>query len=50
MVLDQAFAKTDFKYSIGPHNEVFLTKGAFVQTNLTALVADTGRGKHREVM
>ena len=49
IVLDQAFAKTDFKYSIGPHNEVFLTKGVFVQTNLTALVADTGKGKHREV-
>jgi hypothetical protein len=47
MVMDQAFAKTDFKYSIGPHSEVFLTKGAFVQTNLSALPADTGRDKRR---
>jgi hypothetical protein len=46
-VLDQAFAKTEFKYSIGPHNEVFLTKGSFVQTNLTAVPADTGKGKRR---
>src|SRR5664279_238894 len=46
-VLDQVFAKTDFKYSIGPHNEVFLTKGVFVQTNLTAVPADTGKDKRR---
>ncbi len=46
-VMDQAFAKTDFKYSVGPHNEVFLTKGAFVQTNLTAIPADTGRAKRK---
>src|SRR5450631_2158430 len=44
-VMDQAFAKTDFKYSIGTHNEVFLTRGVFVQTNLTTLSADTGRDK-----
>jgi TonB dependent receptor/CarboxypepD_reg-like domain/TonB-dependent Receptor Plug Domain len=47
LVMDQAFTKTDFKYSIGPHNEVFLTKGVFVQTNLTAPPADTGRDKRR---
>ena len=47
VVMEQAFAKTDFKYSIGPHNEVFLTKGALVQTNLTALPADTGREKRK---
>jgi hypothetical protein len=46
-VMDLVFAKTDFKYSIGPHNEVFLTKGSFVQTNLNAPAADTGKGKRR---
>ena len=46
-VMDQAFAKTDFKYSIGPHNEVFLTRGSFVQTNLTATAPDTAKGKRR---
>src|SRR5450755_2871916 len=46
-VLDQAFEKTDFNYSIGPHNEVYLTKVAIVQTNLTASPADTLKGKRR---
>jgi TonB dependent receptor/CarboxypepD_reg-like domain/TonB-dependent Receptor Plug Domain len=46
-VLDQAFEKTDFNYSIGPHNEVYLTKVSIVQTNLTASPADTLKGKRR---
>src|SRR3984885_16261976 len=32
-VMDRAFSKTDFTWSVGRHNEVFLTRGNFVQTN-----------------
>jgi len=44
-VLDQVFAKTGFNYSIGPHNEVFLTRGVLVQTSLGALPLDSVRKK-----
>ncbi len=46
-VLNQVFANTDFDFSIGPHNEVFLTKNAFVQTNLTASPRDSIKIKKR---
>jgi hypothetical protein len=39
-VLEKAFEKTDFNYSIGPDDKVFLTKLAVVQTNLTAMPDD----------
>ena len=45
VVLGQAFIKTDYNYSIGPHNEVYLTRLATVQTNLTAASLDTLKGK-----
>jgi hypothetical protein len=45
-VLDRAFANTSFNYAIGPHDEVFLTKEALIQTNLLATV-DSLKGKHR---
>jgi hypothetical protein len=32
-VLDLAFSKTDFKYAIDRHQQVFLTRGVTVQTN-----------------
>src|SRR5271154_6299661 len=35
-VMDRAFANTSFNYAVGPHDEVFLTKEALIQTNLTA--------------
>src|SRR5882757_4310467 len=44
-ILNRAFSKTEFTWSIGPHNEVFLTKGTFVQTNLTAVISDTVKKK-----
>jgi len=44
-VLSRAFANTDFFYSIGPHNEVFLTKITGIQTNLTVSPSDTAKGK-----
>jgi hypothetical protein len=45
-VLEKAFQKTDFNYSIGPHHEVFLTKEAVVQTHLSATAAETAKGNH----
>jgi hypothetical protein len=45
-VMDRAFANTSFNYAIGPHNEVFITKEALIQTNLTATL-DSLKGKHR---
>ncbi len=45
-VMDRAFANTSFNYAIGPHDEVFLTKEALIQTNLTATL-DSLKGKHR---
>jgi TonB dependent receptor/CarboxypepD_reg-like domain/TonB-dependent Receptor Plug Domain len=45
VVMDRAFSKTEFTWSIGPHNEVFLTKGTFVQTNLTAVSLDSVKKK-----
>ncbi len=47
-VMDQVFAKTDFNYSIGPHNEVFLTRGVLVQTNLGGVTIDTVRKGRRD--
>jgi hypothetical protein len=45
-VLEKAFQKTDFKYSIGPRDEVFLTKEAVVQTHLAPVAVETVKGKH----
>jgi hypothetical protein len=45
-VLDQAFANTNFNYAVGPHNEVFLTREALIQTNLSGSL-DSLKGKHR---
>jgi hypothetical protein len=45
-VMDRAFANTSFNYAVGPHDEVFLTKEALIQTNLTATL-DSLKGKHR---
>src|ERR1700749_4569842 len=45
IVMDRAFSKTDFTWSVGLHDEVFLTKGAYIQTNLTAAIADTAKKK-----
>jgi TonB dependent receptor/CarboxypepD_reg-like domain/TonB-dependent Receptor Plug Domain len=45
-VLEKAFQKTDFKYSIGPRDEVFLTKEAVVQTHLAPVEVETVKGKH----
>jgi TonB dependent receptor/CarboxypepD_reg-like domain/TonB-dependent Receptor Plug Domain len=45
-VMDRAFAKSDFNFAIGPNNEVFLTKGVQVQTNLTAISFDSVKKKH----
>jgi hypothetical protein len=45
-VLEKAFQKTDFNYSIGPHHEVFLTREAVVQTHLSATAAETAKGNH----
>ena len=49
-VMDQVFAKTDFNYSIGPHNEVFLTRGVLVQTNLGGITIDTVKKGRRDVI
>src|SRR5450432_89133 len=46
-LLDQAFAKTDFKYSITAHNEVFLTKFSTVQTNFSIQAGDSVKLKRR---
>jgi hypothetical protein len=45
IVLDRAFSKTDFTWSVGRHNEVFLTRGNFVQTNLMAATVDSAKKK-----
>ena len=45
IVMDRAFSKTDFTWSVGRHDEVFLTRGTFVQTNLTATTVDTAKRK-----
>ena len=44
-VLEKAFVKTDFNYSISPDNKVFLTSGMVVQTNLIAPSDDTLKKK-----
>jgi TonB dependent receptor/CarboxypepD_reg-like domain/TonB-dependent Receptor Plug Domain len=46
-VLDYAFKNTSFHYSIDSHNQVFLTKGVSIQTNLTDLSVDTIKLKNR---
>src|SRR5450755_2248207 len=46
-LLDQAFAGTDFKYSITSHNEVFLTKFSTVQTNFNIQPGDSVKVKRR---
>jgi hypothetical protein len=48
-VLESAFSKTDFFYSIDPHQQVFLTKNAMVQTNLTAILPDTVKKKNQGI-
>jgi hypothetical protein len=45
-VLNLAFANTKYNYAIGPHDEVFLTKEALIQTNLLATL-DSLKDKHR---
>ncbi len=45
-VLDRAFSKSGFYYSIDPHQQVFLTKDAVVQTNLTTEFVDSSKTKH----
>ncbi|HEY4936225.1 MAG TPA: carboxypeptidase-like regulatory domain-containing protein, partial [Puia sp.] len=44
-VLDRAFANTAFNYSIDRHNEVFLTKGILILTNLNDSPVDSTKGK-----
>ena len=45
IVMDRAFSKTDFTWSVGRHNEVFLTRGTFVQTNPMATPVDSAKKK-----
>ncbi|HEY2350847.1 MAG TPA: carboxypeptidase-like regulatory domain-containing protein [Puia sp.] len=45
IVMDRAFSKTDFTWSVGRHNEVFLTRGTFVRTNLSATTVDSAKKK-----
>ncbi len=45
IVMDRAFSKTDFTWSVGRNNEVFLTRGTFVRTNLTAITVDSTKTK-----
>ena len=49
-VLSRAFANTDFFYSIGPHNEVFLTKITAIQTNLTVSPSDKKKKKKKNYL
>ncbi len=44
-VLDKAFANTSLVYSIGPHNEVYLTKGTGIQTNLETNPQTSGKAR-----
>ncbi len=44
-VMDRAFSKTDFMWSVGLHDEVFLDQERFVDTNLTATTVDTAKKK-----
>jgi TonB dependent receptor/CarboxypepD_reg-like domain/TonB-dependent Receptor Plug Domain len=46
-VLDHAFKNTLFHYSIDSHNQVFLTKGVIIQTNLNDLSFDSTKIKGR---
>ncbi len=40
-VLERAFLKTDFNFSIGPGNEVFLTRSVAIQMSLDFSIKDT---------
>jgi len=40
-LLDKAFANTDYHYAIGPHDEVFLTRQATIQTAFSSGAPDT---------
>ncbi len=44
-VLEQAFNKTDFKFSIDAHQQVFLTRGVAIRTNLNPVTGDTAKNK-----
>src|SRR5579863_6645923 len=44
-VMDRAFSKTDFAWAVGRHDEVFLTRGTYIRTNLAATVFDTAKKK-----
>jgi hypothetical protein len=44
-VLDKAFANTNLVYSIGPHNEVYLTRETSIQTNFDTIPQTTGKGR-----
>ncbi len=46
-VLDRAFENTSFKYSIDSHNQIFLTKGVVIQTNLADFSFDSAKMKSR---
>jgi len=45
VVMDRAFSKTDFTWSVGRHDEVFLTMGTYIQTNPANTHADTSKKK-----
>ena len=44
-VLELAFAKTDYHFAIDRHQQVFLTRGATVETNLSEALPDNGMPK-----
>ncbi len=44
-VLELAFAKTDYHFAIDRHQQVFLTRGATVETNFSQALPDNGTPK-----
>jgi hypothetical protein len=45
IVMNRAFSKTEFTWSVGRYDEVFLMKGTFIQTNLMPAIVDTAKKK-----
>ena len=44
----KAFGGTDFNYAVGPSDEVFLTKGVSIQTNLLVTVDTTKKNRRAD--
>ena len=47
-VMIKAFSGTDINYAVGPSNEVFLTKGVSIQTNLLVSVDTTKKNRRTD--